>query len=542
MTGHAPPGTDPGTVPRAGRREWVGLAVLALPTLLLALDMSVLHLAAPHLSADLRADSTQLLWILDIYGFMIAGFLVTMGTLGDRIGRRKLLMAGATAFGAASVLAAYSTSPEMLIATRALLGIAGATLMPSTLALISNMFAHPRQRATAIGVWVTCFMAGAAVGPVVGGVLLEWFWWGSVFLLGVPVMVVLLIAAPFLLPEYRDADAGRIDAISVVLSLGAMIPLIYGLKECAKQDLATGPLLALVLGAASGLLFLRRQRTLASPLIDLRLFANRAFGAALAIMLLTVLTSGGVLLFFVQYLQMVEGLSPLQAGLWMLPCTLTMIVGALVSPVAARRIPPGQVVSAGLVVAALGYLLLTRVGSGDSLGTAVVAVSVAFLGLAPMMVLGTDLVLGSAPPQKAGSASSLSETATELGMALGVAALGSLGAVVYRDRTDGALPEGLPAGAEAVAADSLPGALAVAGELPADLAAALLDPAREAFTDGVVAVGWASAGLVLLLAVLAATLLRHVRPSSDPAAAGEAAASGSDHPPGHDAQLVTGPH
>jgi len=246
-----------GEAPRVGRREWIGLAVLALPTLLLSLDLSVLYLALPHLSADLGAGSVQQLWIVDIYGFMIAGFLVTMGTLGDRIGR-KLLMIGASAFGAASVAAAFSTSAEMLIATRAVLGLAGAALMPSTLALISNMFTDPGQRATAMGVWASCFAAGTAIGPIIGGVLLGFFWWGSVFLLGVPVMVVLLVTGPVLLPEYRDPGAGRLDLIGVALSLAAILSVIYGLKELAKDGIETLPIVAIVAGAAFGVVFLVR--------------------------------------------------------------------------------------------------------------------------------------------------------------------------------------------------------------------------------------------------------------------------------------------
>ncbi len=215
----------------AGRREWIGLAVLTLPTLLLALDESVLFLALPRLGSDLAPSSAQLLWIMDIYGFMIAGFLVTMGTLGDRIGRRRLLLLGAAGFGVASVVAAYSTSPEMLIVTRALLGIAGATLMPSTLALISNMFRDPQQRSLAIGGWMAAFTGGFMIGPLIGGTLLEHFWWGSVFLMGVPVMALLLAVGPVLLPEYRAAEAGRLDLVSVALSLAAILPVIYGLKQ-----------------------------------------------------------------------------------------------------------------------------------------------------------------------------------------------------------------------------------------------------------------------------------------------------------------------
>src|SRR6266498_555359 len=294
-------------VPRAGRREWVGLAVLALPTLLLSLDVSVLYLALPHLAADLRPSGTQQLWIMDIYGFMLAGFLGTMGTLGDRIGRKRLLLVGAAAFGVASGVAAYATSPGMLIATRALLGVAGATLAPSTLALISNMFRDARQRGTAIAVWVSCFMGGTAIGPLVGGLLLERFWWGSAFLLGVPVMVLLLVTGPVLLPEYRNPQAGRLDLASVALSLAAILLVIYGLKELATNGVEPVPIAAVVAGVAVGGGFVRRQHTLPSPLLDLHLFANRSFSAALGVSLLVGATMGGAFLFVNQYLQLVVG-------------------------------------------------------------------------------------------------------------------------------------------------------------------------------------------------------------------------------------------
>ena len=230
-------------VPRAGRREWVGLAVLALACLLYAMDLTVLHLAVPSLSAELQPSSAQLLWITDIYGFMVAGFLITMGTLGDRIGRRRLLLLGATGFGVVSVLAALSTSAGQLIAARALLGIAGATLAPSTLSLIFAMFADPGQRAKAIGVWIAAFSAGGAIGPVAGGVLLERFWWGSVFLLAVPVMAALLILGPRVLPEYRDPQAGRLDLASAAMSLVAVLAVVFGLKQVAQDG--PGPLAVL---------------------------------------------------------------------------------------------------------------------------------------------------------------------------------------------------------------------------------------------------------------------------------------------------------
>ena len=500
---------------RAGRREWVGLAVLALPTLLLALDASVLFLALPHLGADLEPSSSQLLWITDIYGFMIAGFLITMGTLGDRIGRRRLLMIGAATFGAASVLAAYSTSAEMLIATRAVLGIAGATLMPSTLALIRNMFRDPRQRSLAIGVWMTSFTAGFLIGPVLGGALLGLFWWGSVFLMGVPVMVLLLVLAPVLLPEYRDAEAGRLDLTSVALSLAAILPIVFGIKQIAAYGLAGLPVLSIVAGVVFGAVFARRQRVLPDPLLDLRLFSNRAFGAALGIMLLGIGAMVGTELFVAQYLQLVLGLSALAAGLWMMPAAAGSVAGSLLAPIIARRVPPAYVIAAGLAIAAVGLLLLTQVESGSGLAVVVTGFILIYVGLGPMGVLGTDLVLGSAPPQKAGSASAMSETSAELGVALGVASLGSIGTAVYRTQVADAIPAGAPPEAAEATRESLAGAVAAADELPAGLGVELLGTAREAFVQALELTAAVSAVVVMTIAILAAVLLRRVRAGSE---------------------------
>ena len=310
-------GTSPAS--RAGRREWVGLAVIALPCLLYSMDLTVLNLALPALTADLRPSPTQLLWIVDIYGFLVAGLLITMGTLGDRIGRRRLLFVGAAAFAGASLLAAFSTSAEMLIVARALLGVAGATLAPSTLSLISNMFADAQQRTVAIGVWIMSFSVGGAIGPLVGGLLLEYFWWGSVFLLAVPVMVLLLAVGPRLLPEYRDPGAGRIDLPSAALSLVAVLLVIYGLKQMAQNGLGWVPALSIVAGLVLGTAFVRRQRSLDVPLIDLGLFRVPAFSAALVVNLLAFFVAFGAFLSIAQYLQLVVGLSPFEAGSWTVP-------------------------------------------------------------------------------------------------------------------------------------------------------------------------------------------------------------------------------
>jgi DHA2 family multidrug resistance protein-like MFS transporter len=507
----------------------MGLAVLALPTLLVSVDIGALYLALPHLSAHLGASSTQQLWIMDVYGFMVAGFLITMGTLGDRIGRRRLLLIGGAAFAVASVFAAYSTSPALLIGARALLGVAGATLMPSTLALISNLFQDTRQRSAAIGVWASCLMVGAVVGPVVGGLLLEHFWWGSVFLLSVPIMALLLLAAPSLLPEYRDRDAGRLDLVSVALSLAALLPIIYGMKEVAAHGAATSlaPFAGIAGGVAAGWTFVRRQRRLASPLLDLRLFGDWSFSAALTLMLLGGATLGGLSLLASQYLQSVAGLSPARAGLWLAPAAVAMAAGSLLAPAIARRLHRSTVIAAGLVLAAAGLLLLTQVGSSGGLPVLVAGIGIVHFGAAPLFALGTDLIVGSAPPNRAGSAASTSETSNELGVALGLATFGSIGTAVYRHQMAGAAPSGVPADAAQTSTDSLAGATTVAEQLSAGRAAELLGSAHAAFSSGLNTAAGVAAVLFIALAITAATLLRHVRSGGPdgPAPAGDESAA-----------------
>src|SRR6266571_712203 len=505
--------------PRAGRREWTGLAVLALAALLYAMDLTVLHLAVPALSADLRPSSAQLLWITDIYGFMVAGFVVTMGTLGDRIGRRRLLLTGAAAFGVVSVAAAFSTSPQMLIASRALLGVAGATLAPSTLSLIFSMFRDPRQRSTAIGVWITAFSAGGAIGPVLGGVLLEHFWWGSVFLLAVPVMALLLVLGPRVLPEFRAPGAGRLDLVSA-----AVLTVIFGIKQIAQSGISWLAVAAILAGLAIGVVFVRRQLRLADPLIDLRLFRIPAFNASLATNLLGIFIVVGYFLFVAQYLQLVLGLSPLRAGLWSLPSAGGFIVGSNLAPRILRQLRPAYVIGAGLVLAAVGLGVLTQVGrfAGGShdLATLATASLVVSLGLAPVFTATTDLIVGSAPPERAGAASGISETGTELGGALGIAILGSIGAAIYRSQLASTLPAGVPSQAAAAARDTLGAAVGVAGHLPDDAGTALLNAAREAFTQGLQVTAAISAAVAVGIAVLATVVLRGVRGTSQ-AAPGE---------------------
>ena len=507
---------------KATRREWIGLAVIALPCVLYAMDLTVLNLAVPHLSEDLKPTSAQLLWILDIYGFFVAGSLITMGTLGDRIGRRRLLLIGAAAFGAASIVAALSRSAEMLIAARALLGVAGATIAPSTLSLIRNMFHDPQQRTFAIGVWVTSYSVGGAIGPILGGIVLQYFWWGAVFLLGVPVMALLLAVGPRLLPEYRDPDAKRLDLLSAALSLVGVLLVIFGLKRVAEHGFETLAAIAVVAGVIVGFVFVRRQRTLEHPLIELQLFRSRTFTAALVTYMLDTFAAFGSFVFIAQYLQLVLGLSPFKAGLWSLPSFMSFVVGAMIVPKLARRFPAAQLICGGLVVGAVGFAVLAQVDRMNPLAVIVTGSIVYSLGFSPVVILATDIIIGSAPVERAGAASAISETSSELGGALGIAILGSIGTAVYRMRMADAMPGGVPVAVGDIARGTLGGATAVAHQLPGQLGATLLVTARDAFVKAFVATAAVNAVLILAAAIAAALLLRRsqdLRQASERAAA-----------------------
>jgi DHA2 family multidrug resistance protein-like MFS transporter len=513
--------------PKASIREWIGLAVIALPCLLYSMDLTVLHLAVPRLSVDLKPSSVQLLWIIDIYGFLVAGSLITAGTLGDRIGRRRLLLIGAAMFGTASVLAAFSRSATMLIATRALLGVAGATIAPSTLSLIRNMFRDDRERTRAISIWIISFSLGGEIGPIVGGAMIERFWWGSVFLLSVPVMVLLLVLGPLLLPEYRDPNPGKPDPLSAALSLTAVLAIVFGLKRIAQDGVDVAAIGSALAGVGLAWVFVRRQLRLVDPLIDLRLFRIPAFRSSLVLYAGAILVQFGVFLFLPQYLQLVLGLSPLASGLWTLPWGIGFVVGSLATPTLARRVRPSRLMSGGLTLSAVGYLLLAILNADRAqLPQFAVATFLLALGASPVFTLTNDVIIGSAPPERAGAASGISETCAELGGALGIALFGSIGVALYRGMLGPTLPAQLPLDVASTAMATLGGAVAAAGQLPADIGAALVHSARAAFLAGLMLCATLSGIGTLVLAIFAGTMFRQPRPAmqrTDEHAVGSAA-------------------
>ncbi|MEV0328831.1 MFS transporter [Micromonospora echinospora] len=485
---------------RAGARQWAALGALTLAVTLLAVDGTVLALAMPALTADLGATSTEVLWIGDAYSFALAGLLISMGTLADRIGRRRLLLIGVAGFGSASLVAAFAPTAGWLIAARVLLGVAGATLMPSTLSIVRNVFTDPAQRTRAIAVWSAGASGGAALGPLVGGVLLEHYWWGSVFVINLPIMLLVLISVALLVPESRNPAAARFDLVSAVLSVAAIVPLVWAVKHTAKSGIDPAGLLAAALSVGAALVFVRRQRTLRTPLVDVTLFARPAFTGTILVSLITIFAFSGLLFFFSQYLQLVRGHSPLEAGLRELPATLASIAVVVVAVRIIARLGVGRALAASLLVAAagLGVLAITE-GAAGYAGLAAGLILVG-LGIGMAFTASTDAILSAVPRERAGAASAISEMSYELGVALGIALLGTLHMALYR----AGLPDlsGLAVPAREAVTDSLAAgtqALAGTGEQGAQVLAA----ARDAFAHGMQITSVIAAVLLVVAALIA---------------------------------------
>jgi MFS transporter, DHA2 family, multidrug resistance protein len=486
-------------------RKWATLAIGCLAAAVLAIDLTALHLAIPGLIKDLDPSSTQILWIADAYGFALAGLLVTMGSLGDRIGRKRLLLIGTAAFAASSALTAYASSAELLIAARALLGVAGATIMPSTLSLVRNVFTEPKERTTAVGIWSGVTGAGIGIGPIIGGALLDHFWWGSVFLINVPVMAVVFALGWLLIPESRDPNPGRLDLVGVALSIVGLLGVVYAIKEGARGGVAQAQVgAAAAIGVAGLALFVRRQARRADPLIDVRLFRRPAFAGAITAGLIAMFALVAQSLIFAQYFQLVLGWSPLKSGLAGLPgAGAAMLTGGLAGPLV-TVLGRARVVALGMAIAAVGFTLYTLTGSVSDYPSLLVAMLCVGGGMGFTFAVTTDTMLATVPRDRAGAASAISETATELGGALGMAVLGSILNAAYRGSLD------LPAGSPAAARDSLGGAIDGVAGLPAALARQVVGAAQHAFVSGMHVAALTSSALALLAGMVALVSLRSV--------------------------------
>ncbi|WP_040165130.1 MFS transporter [Microbacterium gorillae] len=495
----------PGGDGRVTWRGWMALVVLMLPVLLVSVDNTVLTFALPDIAQALRPTSIEQLWIVDAYSLVLAALLVTMGTLGDRFGRRRLLLIGATGFTAVSVLAAFAPTAALLIAARAALGVFGAMLMPSTLSLIRTIFMDDTQRRLAIAIWASGFSAGGALGPIVGGFLLEHFAWGSVFLMAVPVMIPLLVFAPMLVPETRDPNPGRIDPVSIVLSIAAMTPFVYGIKELAVEGPLSLAPVWFVVGIVFGVLFVRRQLRAREPMLDVKLFANPRFSGSVLVNLLSVFGLIGFLFFASQHLQLILGLSPMQSGLALLPGLVVMIIAGLAVVPIARHVAPRVIVPIALAFSVIGFVLSAVSAQDGALGTLIAAFVALGLGIGAAETISNDLILAFAPPAKAGAASAVSETAYELGAVLGTAVLGSVLTALYRVHL--VVPSGIGADQAAAAHETLAGAMVTADEIGGTLGEQLRDAAAHAFDSGVLVTGLIGAGLIVIAGVIAATTL-----------------------------------
>jgi MFS transporter, DHA2 family, multidrug resistance protein len=506
------------------RRAWVALAVLMLPVLLIAVDNTVLAFALPSIAQDFRPAATTQLWIVDVYSLVLAALLVTMGSIGDRIGRRRLLVIGAAGFAVVSAIAAFAPSAEYLVAARALLGVFGAMLMPSTLSLIRNIFTDASARRLAIALWASCFTAGSALGPIVGGLLLQHFHWGAVFLVAVPILLPLLVLAPRLVPESKDPHPGPLDPFSVLLTLTTMLPIVWAIKSTAHDGGSWLASAALVVGVGSGVLFVRRQRRTATPMLDVALFTYGPFSSSILANFLSIVGLIGFIFFISQHLQLVLGLSPLAAGLVTLPgAVLSMIAGVAVVPLA-KRFAPHVLMVVGLVLVAAGFGAILAFRHDLTVVAVIVSFVILEIGVGMSQTISNDTIVASVPSAKSGAASAVSETAYELGAVVGTATLGTIFTAYYRANVE--LPGGLTDLQSADARESIGGATSVAQTLPPALSHRLLESARGAFDAGIGPTATIAAVLVLIAAAVVAMTFRNVsadasRPASAPNPAAE---------------------
>ena len=485
--------------------RWTILVVLCVSLLIVALDATVLHVAVPSLTEDLRPGAQQLLWIVDAYPLVAASLLILFGTLGDRIGRRRVLLMGYGLFAAASGLAAFAPDPQVLIGARALLGAGCAMIMPATLSILRQVFPDRRERATAIGIWSAVAAVGAAVGPVLGGFLVEHFWWGSVFLINIPLMAVMLVVGRVLLPESRGGADGPWDVVGALAAALGVFGCVLGIKRLGG---GAGPLdvtvcLPLLAGVALLVWFIRRQRRRPHPLLDLRMFANAAFSTSVACIVVAMLALVGLELIAVQYLQLVLGLSPFETGLRLLPLTFAAMGAGLAGSRLLRRYGPRRMVSAGFVLTAVAVLSLVVMGQRDRPGLLTTAFVLLGFGLETTLFGAYESMLNETPAHCAGSAAAIGETSYQLGAGMGIALLGSVMNAAYAPSAPG-----VGSADRAAANRSLGEAYTVADRIGGGPGAALRHAARQSFVSGLHVTLVVSAALLAAGAVAALRLPR----------------------------------
>ncbi|MDG4863870.1 MFS transporter [Streptomyces sp. T-3] len=494
---------SPGVDPTVHANRWRILGVLGLSLLMVVMDATILHTAMSKIIEDLGPSSIQQLWIVNAYALVISGLLITMGALGDRTGRRRLFNLGLLVFAAASVLAVVFPTPLMLVVSRALLGVGGAMILPSTLSILRGVFADAQERTRAIVVWGTMAAAGGAIGPVVGGALVQAFGWRSAFLVNVPIALAALLLSLKLLPESSTPSASRLDWPSVAISFLGMAAFVQGIKMTGKEglfELQSGGFL--LLGLALMAYFVRRQLGLADPLVDISLFRIRSFSAALVAYLLVTVVLGALLYLGSQWFQTVRGMSPLSAGMRLMPLGAAMLLMGFVTPKILERLYARTAVALGLAL--LGGSLFVPALPGDELTLVGISFAVAGIGTALVMSTAVAVIMAAAPPERAGRAAAIQETALELGNVLGISIIGSVVGVLYGNWLHA--PAGTPTAALEQARGSIGEGAKASRELPAEVGEPLSQAANSAFTRAF-DVSMTVTGGVLLAGALAVYLL-----------------------------------